>query len=129
MALQLPEAFERSYCDFESYPKNLVYQTSYRGALEAYAVRLDNAEPDLFTSNEQEVDFPVRDSSPTGIGRFSHASIVSQLLIHEGFDANRNIHDDEALKRWLGDQSAVDPVTLKPAGNLATKADPKCRFM
>lgn len=36
---------------------------------------------------------------------------------------------DVELKQRLGDHSTIDPLTLRPVGAVATKRDPKCRFM
>ncbi|KAI9795256.1 MAG: hypothetical protein M1833_007278 [Piccolia ochrophora] len=104
--LALPEPFKQSYESAESYPLNLVYQTSYFNALHAYQTRLDDAEPKLFTKKDAEVFVPFRDVLSTG----------------QGFE-KQNILDDEALKAWLGDKSTTR------SGALATKKDRKCRFI
>jgi hypothetical protein len=39
------------------------------------------------------------------------------------------ITGDAALKAHLGDQSVIDPLHLTWVGPVATKRDPKCRFM
>ncbi|KAL1966201.1 hypothetical protein VTN77DRAFT_4753 [Rasamsonia byssochlamydoides] len=104
-ALPLCDAFKNSYQQLDSYPSNLLYQTTYRGALEAFSRRLDDAAPRLF-AKEEEAFVPFRDLLPSG----------------QGFE-KQNILDDNALKEWLGDRSATRP------GVLATKKDPKCRFI
>ncbi|ERF69788.1 hypothetical protein EPUS_07044 [Endocarpon pusillum Z07020] len=110
--LQLSQAFEQSYKSFEAYPCNLVYQPSYLGVLKAYRDRLNNAAAKLFTANNGEVYIPFRD-----------------LLPNEQAFEKRNIFDDEALKDWIGDRSTVDSLTSTPVGDLATRRDPKCRFV
>ncbi|KFY94147.1 hypothetical protein V500_03400 [Pseudogymnoascus sp. VKM F-4518 (FW-2643)] len=41
----------------------------------------------------------------------------------------RNILNDAKLKDWIGDQSSIDPLAKTESGELATKPDPKCRFI
>jgi hypothetical protein len=50
------------------------------------------------------------------------------VLICEAFQ-KKKVLDDSGLKEWLGDRSTLDPLTSTPIGDLATKRDPKCRFM
>lgn len=60
----IPNSFQRSYEDFESYPRNIIQKDLYSGALEAYAARLDTAEPNLLTKAEAELFVPFRDLYP-----------------------------------------------------------------
>lgn len=39
------------------------------------------------------------------------------------------ITGDAALRTYLGDTAATDPQNQTRTGHLATKADPRCRFM
>jgi hypothetical protein len=64
--LELPNHFHSSYEIFKSYPNNLVYQTSYSGALQEYVTRLDNAEGILFIENGGKIFVPFRDLGPAG---------------------------------------------------------------
>jgi hypothetical protein len=66
----LSESFKRSYKAFESYPQNLICQTTYRDAADAYVTRLDNAEPTLFVEDEDLIEVPFRDLLPNGQGMF-----------------------------------------------------------
>ncbi|OCK89415.1 uncharacterized protein K441DRAFT_644795 [Cenococcum geophilum 1.58] len=109
--LQLPADFQFSYENSVSYPQNLVYRASYLGALQAYTSRLDTAVPKLLVEKDTDADVPFRDFRPTGQG----APFKKQ-----------NILSDAALKEWLGDQSTTDP---NSPGSVATKVDPKCRFI
>ena len=68
--LQLTDSFQRSYENFELYPSNLVYQTSYIGALQAYITRLNNAESNLLINDDAKIFVPFRDLGPTGQGAF-----------------------------------------------------------
>jgi hypothetical protein len=43
--------------------------------------------------------------------------------------SEETITGDVALKAHLGDQSVIDPLRLTWVGPVATKRDPKCRFM
>ncbi|KAH8796953.1 hypothetical protein F5882DRAFT_22088 [Hyaloscypha sp. PMI_1271] len=108
----LAESFKRSYGDFESYPRNLICQTTYRDAADAYYARLRGAERTLLVQDEDEIEVPFRDLLPSA----------------QGF-VKQNIFDDEALKAWLGDISIPGPVAGSTVGELATKKDPLCRFI
>src|SRR2546423_1455454 len=113
--LQLPDAFKEAYKDLESYPSNLLYQPSYRGALQVHTARLTNAAPRLFISNDADIHVPVRDMLPTAQGG--------------NFEADkRNIFNDAKLREWLGDTATVN-ANGAPVGGIATREDPKCRFM
>jgi hypothetical protein len=129
-ALQLPTNFESSYTDFESYPSNLICQTSYLYAVKASKERLDAAAPKLFTSQDGEVEIPFRESLPSGVGRFPSLA-DSQCDLDANFQdfRKRNILSDDKLKKWLGDTTTINPATQAPEGSLATQEDPKCRFM
>lgn len=71
MQSRIPESFQRSYGDFESYPRKLICQTTYREAAGAYVARLDNEESTLFLSiNDEEIEVPFRDLLPSGQGKF-----------------------------------------------------------
>ena len=61
-----------------------------------------------------------------GLASYLPSRTSASLLIFLGPNGGlqeRDVVDDTTLKEWLGDQS-----TSAPAG-LATKKDPKCRFM
>ena len=125
--LQLPADFQSSYENSVSYPQNLVYRASYPGALQAYTSRLNTAVPKLLIEKDTDADVPFRDFRPTGQGaRKSSPPVTStHLLTYKAFK-KQNILSDAALKEWLGDQSTTDP---NSSGSVATKVDPKCRFM
>jgi hypothetical protein len=65
--LPLPNSFQRSYEDFETYPGNLCQQITYPAALKAYLIRLDNASPALFVEKDEEAYVPFRDYLGDGI--------------------------------------------------------------
>ena len=67
----LPDTFKRSYADFESYPRNLICQTTYRDAADASYVRLRGAERTLLIQDEDEFEVPFRDLLPSAQGMFS----------------------------------------------------------
>ena len=70
MALQLPAAFEKSYKDFRNYPENIIYRTTYIGALKSRKARLDDTERKLFAlegaNNAIPYVVPFRDLSQSG---------------------------------------------------------------
>lgn len=124
--LQLPADFQSSYENSVSYPQNLVYRASYPGALQVYTSRLDTAVK-LLVEKDIDADVPFRDFRPTGQGARKSSPLVTSiyLLTYKAFK-KQNIFSDAALKEWLGDQSTTDP---NSSGFVATKVDPKCRFM
>ena len=65
--LAVPEAFQRSYENLESYPRNLLYQTTSQASLEYYASRLDRSASTLFVESDSEIHVPFREY--TGEGR------------------------------------------------------------
>ena len=110
-AQQLLDKYRISYQDFESYPRNLTYQTSYPAAVLAYRTRLDTGSTRLFTTIDDE-DVPFRDFNSTT----------------NAFE-RQNVRSDAALQQRLIDHSTIDPLTATVMGNLASKPDPKCRFV
>lgn len=78
--------------------------------LRAYAARLEEASATIFIEKDEDADVPFRDFRGQSFER-------------------RNILKDAKLKEWIGDQSSIDPLTSTRTGTLATKTDPKCRFI
>jgi hypothetical protein len=111
--MNIPPSFVHSYRRHESYPCEPVYRTSSSFALKAYKVRLDEAAPKLCTSNDAATNILVLDSPMQGQQDFGEETITG----------------DAALKAHLGDQSVIDPLHLTWVGPVATKRDPKCRFI
>ncbi|KAL8998394.1 MAG: hypothetical protein Q9169_002522 [Polycauliona sp. 2 TL-2023] len=110
--MQIPDTFKHSYQNFETYPRNICNHNVYLGILQAYANRLDAAASRLLIGSEADALVPFRDLFSASQGPATH-----------------NILDDGALKKWLGDQSSIDPLTSQCCGAVVTKADPKCRFI
>lgn len=130
IAPALPDTFKLSYEDFESYPHNLIYRTSCTAVLKAYQSRLKEASSALFIGEDGEdgaADIPFRDFR--GRGKFSHLYLKFSVLTPCAAFERRNIFNDSKLKDWIGDQSSIDPLVTTLTGELATKSDPKCRFM
>ena len=69
VSLQIPHSFKHSYERFESYPGNLVCQTSYAGSINALLRKLDDAAPKLFVAKDIDIDVPFRDLQPGGQGK------------------------------------------------------------
>ena len=59
----LPVDFQHSLLDAESWPSNLIHKSTnaYPTALDAFRLRLDSAEADLFEEDEEEWEVPIRD--------------------------------------------------------------------
>ena len=72
----LAESFKRSYGNFESYPRDLICQTTYRDAADAYFARLRGAERTLFVQDEDEIEVPFRDLLPSTQGMFLSIAII-----------------------------------------------------
>jgi hypothetical protein len=71
-SVQISDAFQSSYKSCDTYPCNLVHQTSYLGAIQAYRNRLDIASSKLFTASDGDVLIPFRDLLPNEQGEFSY---------------------------------------------------------
>lgn len=100
---QLSKPFEHSYRSFESYPRNLVHQTSYLGILEAYKSRLDNASSKLFTDDDAEILVPFRDLLPN-----EHGNVVSKFAPNS--QANlRSFHEKKDPRRCSPEGMARRP--------------------
>jgi hypothetical protein len=125
--LQLSDDFIKSYTEFNSFPLNLVHKATYFGAQQAYVDRLNDTSSRLFTQRD-DVEVPFRDLLPSGQSKVAQFCGRPKFLLSAGF-VKRYIIDDNKLKDWLGDNSVVGPNTQTTSGELATKADPKCRFM
>ena len=74
--VQLPKTFERSYEQFDTYPTNLVYQTSYSGALQTYLTRLNNTEAKLFVRDGAKTFIPIRDLGSSAQGTIPTISLL-----------------------------------------------------
>jgi len=64
--MPVSDALKDSYLNFESYPRNVIYQGTYPPALEAHAARLDDASSALFKENDTDADVRFRDLDPDG---------------------------------------------------------------
>ena len=131
--VHVPEVFERSYEAFETYPHNLVHQAAYPPVLKAYTERLNSAASTLFVGKDAEGDVSFRDLVPEEDigpdGRGEPSALLFVTLLRRQEFIRQNVFGDERLKAWIGDLSTVDPSSSKLVGDVATKKDPKCRFM
>lgn len=131
---ELPDPFKLSYRDFESYPRNLIYRTTCMAEIKAYEARLDEASPTLFIRENEAADgedkaADVRFRDFGERGKYSHSPFSGSALTPCAAFAKHKIFNDPKLKDWIGDQSSIDPLVATLTGPLATKPDPKCRFM
>jgi hypothetical protein len=101
---QLSDSFRRSYESFESYPRNLVHQTSYLGVIKAYRSRLDIAAPKLLTADDAEVYVPFRDLLPNNQGKFF------SRLAHDLSANLRSISEKEGSRRLRAEGLAWRPI-------------------
>jgi len=125
--MNLTPEFAKSYKAFEDYPTQLVYSASYPSALQAIKSRLGEAESNLLHQGDDKNHIPFLDLEPNGGLCYSSRHNAVYPLTFSVLPSKQNILNDNALKEWLGDRS--DPQTSNVTGHLATKKDPKCRFM
>ncbi|KAH8688246.1 hypothetical protein BGZ61DRAFT_533042 [Ilyonectria robusta] len=116
--LQLPNDFQVSYRDRNSYPCNYTHRSvsTYPSALAEFAKKLDAAAEDLCEKNLKYVDVSFRDLKADN---------------GEGKDVEkRNIHSPEGLTKWLGIKhtESSDPNDSEDIISVERK-DPKCRFI
>ena len=127
--MNIPQTFVHSYRRYESYPCEPIYKTSSSFALEEYKARLDEAAPKLCMSTDATTNIPILDSPlPGQQGQCKCDELVRRPLTSADF-SEETITGDVGLKAHLGDQSAIHPLHLTWVGPVATKTDPKCRFM
>ncbi|KAH8598326.1 hypothetical protein B0O99DRAFT_539553 [Bisporella sp. PMI_857] len=107
--LQSNSSFENSYTQWTQYPRNLICQSLYPGALDGYMSRLAENAAKLFKTDGTEI--PFRDY--TGDANCPNG----------GWD-KQNIYSEGDLKERLGDLSSAIP-----AGPMVTKKDPNCRLI
>lgn len=122
--------FQLSYEEFEDYPHNLIYRPSCTAISKAYKARLDEldvASLKLFIEDDEVADVPFRDF--IGPGKLSRCPPKTYVLTSRVAFERRNIFNDSKLKDWIGDKSSTDPLETTDPAELATKPDPKCRFM
>lgn len=116
MALTIPTDFSDSYLMFQKYPHFIVSSAAYGPTLCSFRDRLNRKKGKLFTENPTDVVIPVREIQKGAQGRFE----VSK----------RNLLSEQKLKEWLGDTYERDNNNpAKFVGALATRPDPRCRFM
>ena len=123
-ALQVPDSFTSAYKDFDSYPRNLLRQTSYAATLRAYATRLKDLSSILFVTDDKHAHVPVRDFA--GLGSTSQDPRQTTLIVI-GWD-KINILGESKLRERLRDQSTWDQTQQALLGPVATTRDPICRF-
>jgi hypothetical protein len=127
--MNIPPSFVHSYKEYETYPCHPVYRSSSSFALDSYKARLDEVAPELFTSDDAETDVRVLDSPlGGGQGQYYPSGALWSSLTRVDF-TEETVIGDIALKACLGDDSIVEPLTGRWIGPVATKKDPKCRFM
>ncbi|KAL5371663.1 hypothetical protein DPSP01_014099 [Paraphaeosphaeria sporulosa] len=107
-----PASFQRSYDGSDSYPRCLMYKTSYSGVLKAYDERIETSEPRFLTRDEKDVDVHLRDWDDKA------NKFVDYQFSNEG-----------SLRKHFGEEDTPDPSTGKTIWKLTPQRDPKCRFI
>ncbi|KAK7953296.1 hypothetical protein PG996_014187 [Apiospora saccharicola] len=107
----LPGEFAESYKAFEKYPLKLVSNESHSILeLKTICKRLRERAQSLLS--DQNTRIPVKD------------------VADDGTALKTNICSDDDLKFWLGDASIPDSQdSSRQTGQVATKPDPRCRFI
>ncbi|ROW07704.1 hypothetical protein VMCG_03674 [Cytospora schulzeri] len=116
--LPLPDRFQQSYLEKDSYPRNLIDRTigTYPSALNGYADRLTSAAPNLcYVPDADEADVSFYD-------------IQADNGAVAGVE-KRNIHSQETLTEWLTVKNDRDGNSPQSPEVLVTKKDPKCRLI
>jgi hypothetical protein len=111
--LKITKEFEKSYQNFEKYPLHLISEATYgRSSLRVYRKRYRERQSTLFVGENVVKKLPVRD------------------IWEDGSVSKENIFDESQLKTWLGDTTGPDQNDpTKTVGYIATKKDPRCRFV
>jgi hypothetical protein len=110
-SLSVPPAFRFSYENFETYPKNLLHNSTHDAVLEAYQERLEDLDRRLFSNapyNVRTLEYGPTNANPT----FNR----------------RDVGDEAELRDWIGD-TAIGHLAQPLGGNIATRPDPVCRVV
>jgi hypothetical protein len=134
--LPLPETFQRSYLELDTYPKNLMHRTvqTYPGALQKIADRLNEAAGRLFEGDNGVLDVPFRDLQlGTGEGEILLATPCTHrmlILVARPELDKENIGSSHELAEWLRIDISVDRNKAPSPVVVSTLSrDPKCRLM
>jgi hypothetical protein len=125
--MHIPDSFKNSYSKFPLYPCNLIDTGYYHSTLETYRDQLAEDAGRLFIDDSQvdDIDLPVWDVVLPG--QNPPPSQV-QPGAPEVLD-KWHIYDETDLKKFLSDESAFTAASSVYTGELATRSDPKCRYM
>ena len=121
--MQIPDSFKDSYSRFPSYPCNLIDTGYYHSTLETYRDRLEQDAGQLFIPETQinDTKLPVWDAVlPTR----QPAQPGAPDILDKWY-----ILDEIDLKDFLSDESTLTAASASYTGQLATRRDPKCRYM
>ncbi|KAF2811554.1 uncharacterized protein BDZ99DRAFT_414029 [Mytilinidion resinicola] len=112
---QLPVSFQTSFSNSTSYPENLIHRgtSTYPTALKAYRKRLDDVSPKLLLHSETHAEVPIID-------------LCSEL---GNKIQGRYVNTTAKLTSVLGIESRPNPAAATQNDIVATKRDPKCRFI
>ena len=121
--MQLPDSFRDSYSRFSLYPCNLIDTGYYQSTLDTYRDQLREDGGQLFIGDTQlaDVDLPVWDTIPP---RTRAAEPGGPDVLDKW-----HIRDESELKDFLSDESTLTSESSSYTGELATRRDPKCRYM
>lgn len=102
--ITVPHAFSKSYSHFEKYPARLVSRETYGPSrLKLIQNRINERAQDLFVEDAKTF-VAIKDVHPDGRAE------------------KRNLFSDAEIKDWIGDSSDSESL-------IATKKDPRCRFV
>jgi hypothetical protein len=110
--IDLPSEFATSYRNSEKYPRRVVLRETYGASLlKLIRERLEERALELFVASPKTF-------------------ITVKDILADGRPDQQNLFSDSEIKTWLGDTSEPDPAdATRLSGELATKPDPRCRFV
>jgi hypothetical protein len=123
-----PDSFNQSYSRFPVYPCNLIDTGYYHSTLETYRTQLEEDAGGLFIDDSQvtDIDLPVWDAILPSQG----APAIQQVQPGAPDVLDKwHVCDEDDLKDFLSDQSTLTAASSVYTGELATRPDPKCRYM
>ncbi|KIW73674.1 hypothetical protein PV04_01772 [Phialophora macrospora] len=126
--MHVPDSFKNSYARFPLYPCNLVDTGYYHSTLETYREQLEDDTGGLFIGDSQvaHIDLPVWDAVLPG--QITPATPPVQPGAPDVLD-KWHICDDTGLKDFLSDESTLTAASPVYTGEVATRPDPKCRYI
>ena len=122
--LQVPAEFLSCYDNRQNFPENMRAGANiYLSILESYKTRLDASSQNLFTSDANDIEVPIKDLSNIQSEDPNDPNTETQAIsLRWPPDQTKRIHDAPKLSNFLG-------IQVQGTSSTFTRRDPSSRFM